>query len=97
MRITKRNGEIIDGIVRDLSLIHISYTVPYWLVVAGIDIGMVVHQYIFRWYPSGIIDFTVFFKVPLAVIQETYNRLGLACNVRVGLNEFVGSVLFTYL
>lgn len=73
-----------------------AYTVPYRLVVAGIDIGMVVHQHIFRWYPSGIIDFTGFLKVPLAVIQETYNRLGLACNVRVGLNEFVGSVLFTY-
>ena len=41
----------------------------------------VVHQYIFRWYPSGIIDFTGFLKVPLAVIQETYNRLGLARKV----------------
>ena len=47
----------------------------------GIYAGMVVHQYIFRWYPSGIIDFTGFLKVSLAVIQETYYRLGLACNV----------------
>lgn len=45
-----------------------AYTVPYRLVVAGIDTGMVVHQYIFRWYPSGIIDFTGFLKVSLAVI-----------------------------